>query len=195
MTESTSTRRRDRAATRSALLDAARIRFAKNGFDSTGVREIAGDVGVDSALVFRYFGSKEQLYAEAIHVEIPKGLAGDRHRPVASIADALLHDVVFEDWPEFGGEHPLLAMLRSSGRAAVRDQLRTQLCDGYLAEIAERLDGDDAALRAEMIGALLLGLGVMRSAVAAPAVSAASFEQTRVLVAAMVRAISGGQRR
>lgn len=184
-------RRRDRAATRSALLDAARIRFATTGFDRTGVRDIAGDVGVDPALVFRYFGSKQRLFAEAMHLEIPKDVAADRHRPVVSIVDALLRDVVFGDWPEFGGEHPLLAILRSSGHAAVRDQLRAELCDGYLRDMAERLDGADAALRAEVIGALLLGLGVMRSVAGAPALSAASFEQTRALVASMVRAVSG----
>jgi len=63
-------------------------------------------------------------------LEIPKGVAADPHRPVVSIVDALLRDVVFEDWPGFGGEHPVLAMLRSSGHAPVRDQLRAQLCDG-----------------------------------------------------------------
>lgn len=188
-------RRRDRAATRSALLDAARIRFATIGFDRTGVRDIAGDVGVDPALVFRYFVSKEQLYAEAMYLEIPKRVAADPHRPVVSIVDALLRDVVFEDWPAFGGEHPLLAMLRSSGHAAVRDQLRAQLCDDYLRDMTARLDGPDAALRAELIGAVLLGLGVMRSVVGAPAVSGATFEQTRALVADMVRAVSGGRTR
>ena len=43
-------RRRDRAATRAALLDAARIRFAAQGFDGTGLREIAAEVGVDPRL-------------------------------------------------------------------------------------------------------------------------------------------------
>ncbi|APE35814.1 hypothetical protein BOX37_19765 [Nocardia mangyaensis] len=51
-------------------------------------------------------------------------MAADPHRPVASIADALLHDVVFQDQSAFGGEHPLLAMLRSAGHDAVRDQFR-----------------------------------------------------------------------
>ncbi|MBE3009895.1 hypothetical protein IL992_11930 [Microbispora sp. NEAU-D428] len=45
-------------------------------------------------------------------------------------------------------------------------------------------------MRAELIGALLLGMGVMRSIVGAPALSEASFEQTRPLVARLVRALS-----
>ncbi|MBH0776415.1 TetR/AcrR family transcriptional regulator [Nocardia bovistercoris] len=183
-------RRRDRVATRAALLDAARIRFARNGFEATKVRDIAADVGVDPALLFRYFGAKEKLYAEAMRVEIPRAAHADPHRPVVHIADELLREVVFDEWPEFGGEHPLLAMLRSSGLQSVRDQLRSRLCEDYLREFAERLGGSDAALRAEMVGALLLGLGVMRVVVAAPALGAADVEQTRGLVADMVRAIT-----
>ncbi|MBC6459427.1 TetR/AcrR family transcriptional regulator [Actinomadura sp. HBU206391] len=183
-------RTRDKAATRAALLDAARMRFAQHGYDGTGVREIAGDVGVDPALVFRYFGSKDALYAEAVQAEIPAGLGADRRRPLTHITDALLHDVVFADWDQFDGEHPLLVMLRSSGRPVIRDRLREQICAGYLADFAERLEGEDAALRAELMGALLLGMGVMRSLVGSPALSEATFEQTRVLVARLVATLT-----
>jgi AcrR family transcriptional regulator len=183
-------KRRDKAATRAKLLDAARLRFARQGYDGTGVREIAADVGVDPALVFRYFGSKEQLHEEAVRVEIPAGLTADPARPLTHITDTLLHDVVFADWEQFAGEHPLLVMLRSAGRPAVRDQLRTQICEGYLPDFAERMGGENPALRAEMVGALLLGMGVMRSLIGSPALSDASFEETRALVTRLVTALS-----
>lgn len=181
-------KRRDKAATRAALLDAARLRFARQGYDGTGVREIAGDVGVDPALVFRYFESKDRLYAEAVRTELPAGPAPGR--PLTDLAATLLHDVVFADWEQFDGEHPLLVMLRSSGRAAVRDRLRQELCEGYLKDFTERMGGDDPALRAEMVGALLLGLGVMRSLAGTPALAAAGFEETRELVARVVTALT-----
>lgn len=184
----TQPKRRDKAATRAALLEAARLRFAQHGYDGTGVRDIAGDVGVDPALVFRYFGSKDRLYGEAVNVEVPAGL-GDDGRPLAHITDALLHDVVFADWEQFDGEHPLLVMLRSSGRPAIRDQLRERICADYLQDFAGRMGGVDADLRAELVGALLLGLGVMRSLVGSPALSDATFEETRTLVARMVTAL------
>ncbi|WP_017571412.1 TetR/AcrR family transcriptional regulator [Nocardiopsis halotolerans] len=180
------TRRRDRAATRAALLDAARLRFSRHGYDGTGVREIAADAGVDPALVFRYFGSKKELYARAVRPEVPEGLADDTGRSAAELADTLLHEVVLADWEEYGGEHPLLAMLRSSGHADVREQLRAQVCDGYLRTFAERLPEGAPELRAEMLGALLLGLGVMRSVVGSPALTAAPSEETRALFARMV---------
>jgi AcrR family transcriptional regulator len=186
------TRRRDKAATRAALLDAARLRFARHGYDGTGVRDVAGDVGVDPALVFRYFGSKKELYAHAVRAEVPEGLGGDGAQggsgeaSLADLADTLLDQVVFADRPEFGGEHPLLVMLRSSGREEVREQLRDQVCDGYLAEFVRRLPARDAELRAELLGGLLLGLGVMRSVVGAPALGAATYEDTRELFARVV---------
>jgi AcrR family transcriptional regulator len=59
-------RRRDAAATRSAIFEAATRRFACQGYQYAGVREIAADAGVDAAMVNRYFGSKEGLFAEVI---------------------------------------------------------------------------------------------------------------------------------
>ena len=40
--------------------------IAKRGFDRTTVRDIAGEAGVNQALLFRYFGSKEALFEEVI---------------------------------------------------------------------------------------------------------------------------------
>ena len=51
------TRARNADATRADILTAARNRFGADGFERTTLRAIAGDVGVDPALVIRYFGS------------------------------------------------------------------------------------------------------------------------------------------
>jgi hypothetical protein len=81
-------------------------------------------------------------------------------------------------------------MLRSSGRPVIRDRLREQICAGYLADFTARMDGENAALRAELVGALLLGMGVMRSLVGSPALSEATFEETRALVARLVATLT-----
>src|SRR2546421_8360402 len=57
-------RSRNAAETRAALLAAARIRFARDGYEATNLRDIAADVGVNVALISRYFGSKEGLFFE-----------------------------------------------------------------------------------------------------------------------------------
>ena len=65
--------RRDAAATRSAIFEAATRRFAYQGYEHAGVREIAADAGVDAAMVNRYFGSKEGLFAEVIRRALDMG--------------------------------------------------------------------------------------------------------------------------
>ena len=61
-----SPRKRNAAATRAAMLDAAVCRFARDGYDGASVRDIAADAGVDAALVNRYFGGKEELFNEVL---------------------------------------------------------------------------------------------------------------------------------
>src|SRR5690242_4388711 len=59
-------RPRDSAATRRALLAAGRELFADAGYEGTTVRAVAERAGVNQALLFRHFGSKEGLFAEAV---------------------------------------------------------------------------------------------------------------------------------
>src|ERR1700733_4572539 len=57
---------RNAATTREAILVSARRAFARAGYDGAGVREIAKGAGVTAMMVNRYFGSKEQLFAEVV---------------------------------------------------------------------------------------------------------------------------------
>src|ERR1700704_3725161 len=105
-------RRRDAAATRSAILEAATRRFACQGYQHAGVREIAADAGVDAAMVNRYFGSKEGLFAEVIERAFNiRYLEGDR----ASLAERLARRMVYGREDIAGDQRiPLLLMLRSA---------------------------------------------------------------------------------
>ena len=60
--------RRPRGAPRGLLLDAARVRFARQDYRSTTTREIAQAAGVTEHLLFRHFGSKAALFREALVV-------------------------------------------------------------------------------------------------------------------------------
>src|SRR3954451_18040207 len=95
-------RKRDAVATREAILEAATRRFATQGYERAGVREIAADAGVTAALVNRYFGSKEGLFAEVIKRALDMGnlLGGGR----ADLADHLARGVVNagQDVPDGG---------------------------------------------------------------------------------------------
>ena len=66
----TATRPRNASQTRADILSAARRRFGAEGYERTTLRAVAADVGVDAALVIRYFGSKQNLFAAAADFSI-----------------------------------------------------------------------------------------------------------------------------
>jgi AcrR family transcriptional regulator len=48
------------------VLESARRAFVSSGFGGATVRSIAADAGIDQAMVYRFFESKEKLFEEAI---------------------------------------------------------------------------------------------------------------------------------
>ncbi|MEU2287997.1 TetR family transcriptional regulator [Streptomyces sp. NPDC013178] len=57
-------------ATRTAILDAARERFAADGYERATIRAIARDARIDPSMVMRYYGSKEGLFAAAVSIDL-----------------------------------------------------------------------------------------------------------------------------
>ncbi|MEU7860455.1 TetR family transcriptional regulator [Nonomuraea sp. NPDC049141] len=159
-------RRRDAAATREALLQAARDRFIRLGYDRTTLRDVAADVGVNLALIKRYFDSKEGLFKAAL-AGTPRFLGGadEFPRDRAALAEALSHQLSAGAWP---GEHPVLLLLRVSGDERV-DGLRRQALQDFSRRVleasSEGRDDDERLLRAELLVALGVGIAVVRSAV------------------------------
>jgi AcrR family transcriptional regulator len=157
-----SPRGRNAAATRQAILDSARWCFAHDGYDQVGVRDIAARAGADPALVNRYFGSKEGLFAEAVSAkfDLSELFAGDR----AMLGERLARYVLQKKAPS-NAYDPLVALLRSSSSEVASGMLRDALVDRFVRPLAARLDGPDAAPRAELMGSILLGLLVYRTIV------------------------------
>ena len=77
-------KRIDGVETREAILAAAETEFAEKGFELASAREICRRAGANSALLSRYFGSKEALYRLAA-----KRLFGDLGAPLATLADGV----------------------------------------------------------------------------------------------------------
>lgn len=55
-----------------AIIDAASLLFLEKGFDGTSMDEVAKRAGVSKQTVYSHFSSKEQLFAESIHITIEK---------------------------------------------------------------------------------------------------------------------------
>ena len=56
--------------TRATILKAAQALFAELGYERTTVRDIAARAAIDPAMVVRYFGSKDALFARATAIDL-----------------------------------------------------------------------------------------------------------------------------
>jgi AcrR family transcriptional regulator len=157
-------RRPGRSGTREAILAAARESFTASGYDRASIRDIARRAGVDPALVHHYFGTKHELFTEAI--ELPLDLVavvetliqGERERVGERIV-ALLLSV----WDNRLDRSPLIALIRSAvtSEDAAR-MLREFLGSVLFVRLAEALDVPDAPLRASLVASQIMGLMVAR---------------------------------
>lgn len=145
-------------ATRAAILEAARERFAADGYERATIRAIARDAGIDPSMVMRYYGNKEGLFAAAseFDLRLPElGALPSRH------AGAVLVSHFLDRWEQ---DDVLMALLRAAvthdaaaerARAIFRDQL------GPVA-VALCPDPAEAPRRAALIASQILGMALAR---------------------------------
>ncbi|CAA9535690.1 MAG: transcriptional regulator, TetR family [uncultured Sphingomonadaceae bacterium] len=156
------TRPKNAAATREAILAAARARFLEESYDNVGLRDIAGDAGVDVALVSRYFGGKEKLFAEVLKKPdehwLPDGISGDE-LPALLTTLFMNHN---EDEHRQHAEH-LLIMLRSASSPNASPIVREALRSEVMEPLAACLKGPNAEARASLAIAVWMGATMLRA--------------------------------
>lgn len=153
-------RPRNAKATRAAILDAALERFARGSYDDVGVRDIARDVGVDAALVSRYFGSKEELFTAvldscATSSELTQGERADFGRRVARA-------VIFDSRKKQTKLKGLLIMLRSVSSTKTTELVQRAGSARFFDPFSAWVGGEDAAVRARLAAAFVMGMAVSR---------------------------------
>lgn len=57
-------------ATRDRILNEARRLFAERGYERTTIRAVAEAAQINVSMVMRYYGSKEDLFATAAHIDL-----------------------------------------------------------------------------------------------------------------------------
>lgn len=154
-------RSRNAAATRAAILEAARLRFGREGYDEVGIRDLARDVGVDAAMVCRYFGSKEDLLAEALNA------CGDGGRRLMEVDRAdfgrqTAHNLVYEaqSCEKLQG---LLIMLRASASAKAAEIVERAIAQDFIAPFSAWLGGEEAEVRARLASSVIMGVALSRT--------------------------------
>lgn len=147
--------------TRGQILDAAGQEFARRGYEGATIRGVAAAAGVDPALVLHYFGSKEQLFVDALRVPV---------NPAAMVRKVLdtttpeqmgaqLIGTMLEVWDHSANRSPLIAVLRSvAGEGPIAGTVRQFIERSIIASFAERLPGPEPRLRATLIGSQVAGL-------------------------------------
>lgn len=161
--------RRCAADTRAALLRAARTHFSVHGYAGATLRAIAADADVSAALLVKYFGSKEGLLEAAVDLAAESDALLDC--PRASLGGHLVATLV--DLHDRAQADPLLRVALAGHRPG-GERIVGNFELQFLGRLADRLDGPDARLRAELVCSQLMGLGAMRLLVAAPATAAAT---------------------
>jgi AcrR family transcriptional regulator len=173
MTADPTTRRSD--TTRAAILDAARRRFASDGYRRATIRAIAADAAIDPAMIMRYYGNKDGLFEAAIDIdlELPDLTAADPDRLGEILVARLL--TLWEQSPH----REILSILL---RAAVGDETTVlrlqQVFTGQITPAVLRLgDPADALRRAGLVATQMLGLALCRYVLRLPPVVAMTREQ------------------
>jgi len=182
----TVTRPRNASQTRADILSAARRRFGAEGYERTTLRAVAGDVGVDAALVIRYFGSKQNLFAAAadFSIELPDMSDVDPDE----VADILLPRF-FAVWEE---DETFLALLRA---AMTSDVAANTLRRVFAEQVAPKLitaTPDNPVQRIGLMGAFVIGLATTRYILENPPIASLSREELSRWAAPVIRQLLVG---
>lgn len=151
--------------TRRAILDAARDAFAEKGYDSSSTRAIATRAGVDPALIYHYFGTKEKLFLACIDAPI------DPRHVVAMVVAAPRDRVGIQIVREVLGvwESPAGAAAAALFRASINGESHARLLREFLSTQILRhlaaplgLTEAEAPLRTGLVASQIVGLVVAR---------------------------------
>ncbi|MFF4406760.1 TetR family transcriptional regulator [Streptomyces sp. NPDC001262] len=176
-------RRRDAEATRKCLVEAAAELFAERGYDRTTVRAIADRAGVNQALLFRYFGSKTALFGEVVAMNGRRQL---EETPAEHLLQTALRNLLAPDGTSTA-DRSLEVFLRSAGSDDEAAQTNRRLTEEYTAALTGLTDADDAELRAGLVLAWLLGIGLTRVVVRQEPLASADPEHVSRLMLDAVR--------
>jgi AcrR family transcriptional regulator len=151
---------------RGAVLAAARLRFANDGYEATTIRAVARDARVDPSLVMQFYGSKEGLFSAVVEQRAdPEIVLGSLAGPRAGRGRRFTR-AYFSLWEDpVGGDQ-----LRSIVRAAIGSPRATAVLQGlHVAKLAQSGIPASGHLGIVLAAAHLLGVAVARYILELPA--------------------------
>lgn len=164
---------------RDDILEAARARFAAEGYAKATIRAIATEAEVDSALVHHYFGDKDTLFTAAMAIpyvpdEVITAIAGGDRSEVGR----RLVTLFLATWDPDEGRDRMRALLRSAAtEERVARLLREFLVEAVYRPLTDRLGSDLPDLRATAAASQMVGLAMMRYVIAVEPLASAAAEE------------------
>ncbi len=156
--------RDERGVLAARILNVARESFAEHGWAGTTVRGIARTADVDPALVYHYFGSKEQLLdacttpPAAWLDRIAATWAGPRDTLGISLVASTL-----ENWenPQYSPTMRAILLI-AAHESNTRTKLRVLVANSLMGPATIGRTERERTVRSGLIASQLLGLGLMR---------------------------------
>lgn len=161
--------------TRATILKAAQELFAELGYARTTVRDIAARAAIDPAMVVRYFGSKDALFARATAIDLR--LPDLTRTAPAQFGDTLIRHFL-DVWEGPSSNGSLTILLRTSASdEEIAAKTRNVFAGQVLPMLARVADPAEVATRAGLISSQLLGLALCRYVLKVPPVVAMTPER------------------
>lgn len=153
-------RRGNADETRARILEAATARFTEYNYENVSLRDISGDVGVDVALIGRYFKSKKNLFSVVLKNMLDPQFytVGDRSTFGERIAHAILSNEI-----KGGDLNPMVFIIRAATSKSTQPIMTEIAYAQFASPMAKWLGGENAEIRVQFIAALIAGASIYKS--------------------------------
>ncbi|GAA2429353.1 TetR family transcriptional regulator [Streptomyces pulveraceus] len=180
-------RTEQRRQTERRILSAARRLFSERGYERTTIRAVATEAAADPGLVMRYFESKEALFSRVARIDMDaEPSIGGSPAEVADTLLASLRDKLAKE-PEAA-----LALLRSMLTHPEASREVHAYVSAQQRRMTDALPQDNAALRADLLGAVMLGTLLGRYLIRMETLQDAPPEEIAALLSPCFQALAGG---
>ena len=157
-------RRPGQGAAREVIVEAARSLFSERGYDGTTMRLVAATAQVDPALIYHYFGSKQQLFVASMEIPFdwaaafPALLGGPRHEIGVRLVRLMLGS-----WEDPAIKPRFMGVVRSAATdPEAAAMVRRLLAEGPVLAMARAIGTPDGELRAMLAASHIMGVALLR---------------------------------
>jgi AcrR family transcriptional regulator len=154
MTLAASRNPRNSSETKGRILAAAQAAFSEQGYSQTGMREVAERAGVAHSLILRYFGTKANLFANALNASFSQSSF-----PVGAKPQFGQRVVEGIDDPTIRVISPGMVAL-ALGDDEARKIAAKVLAEQTTGNVAQWLGGPDSEVRATKLVMLAMGYSI-----------------------------------